>query len=241
MKIRIRLARNVPKFFVFGADRITEAFEFVRAAFVRMEIRAFDMDAPKIGLKLPRRVLLRQRFKRSGHLFVRFCHDRGEHGSDAVLQMETEGDVVPFGIGCDEVMRFAAVVVNIDQARSENEALAIDLADIRGQLRGRFGNPDGGDAITLGKKRPFREKIWKGKAHIVKEERGRVRHKGSSAKVDQSFQIRNQPVAVKAGQPLDPAKGFFAREAFLSDLSKGLSSSEIFCGRLGTRTGLINR
>jgi hypothetical protein len=57
-------AREVPEFFIFAPHRIAEAFEFVRAAFVRMEVRSFNMNPQKVWMKFARRMLIAERLER---------------------------------------------------------------------------------------------------------------------------------------------------------------------------------
>ena len=172
-------AGEVPEFFVFGANGVAEAFELVGAAFVGMEVGAFDMDAAEVGVEFSSGVLVRESLEGGGHLLVSFGHDRGEHGGDAVLGMEFERDVVAFGIGSDEVMGFAAVVVDIDQAGGENEILAIDGAGAGGKMGGRFVDPDGGDFAIGNEKGAFDNEVGEGEAGILEERGGRIRHGGS--------------------------------------------------------------
>lgn len=168
---------NIPEFFVFAADGIAQTFEFVRAAFIGMKVWSFYMDAAEVGMKFTGGVLVAEGLERRRHLLVGFGHDSGKQRGDTVLEMKTKGDVVAFSIRSHEIMSFAAVVVDIDQARGKNPILAINGASVCGNVDRRFVDPDSGNPIALDEEGAFGNEVRESKSSVSEESGiGLVRH-----------------------------------------------------------------
>jgi hypothetical protein len=138
-----------------------------------MEIWTFDMDSEKVRIKIAARLLLAQQFQRGAHLLMRFGHHGGEHRSDAVLAVEPQRDVVALRIGGDEIVRKRAVVVEIQQARREDQSLAVDRFRRRRNVARRFGNPDRGNCSIHCQQRAVGDKIRKREPAIFEKQAGR--------------------------------------------------------------------
>jgi hypothetical protein len=100
---------------------------------------------------------------------MRFSHNRCKHGGNAIFRVKTQRNVVSLSVSSHEVMRFAAVIVNIDQTRSEQQAFAIDHSALAWNA-GRFlRNPNCGDGPVFNEQGAVNDKIRKDQARVLKK------------------------------------------------------------------------
>ena len=161
-------ARQIPEFLVLAPDRIAQALQLVRATLLRMEIGPFDMNPEEIRLKrlFPR--LLAEQGKGRAHLLVCFSHHRGEHRSDAIFQVKPQRDIIPFRVRAHEIVRLASVIMNVNQPRSENPALAINHARRCWDITEILADRNRGDLSSLGEQGALSKEIRKSEPRILK-------------------------------------------------------------------------
>lgn len=103
-------------------------------------------------------------------------HDRGKHRGDAMFSVELKRDVVALRIRRNEIVGFAAVVVDVDKAGCEDLAVTI-YAACGGRNVGEFlvdGNS--GNSSFRNEEFAFQDEIGKCKTSVTEVDWRRIRH-----------------------------------------------------------------